>query len=534
MSSINTHVRFVRRKLPTLVFPPDFLWGAATSAYQVEGNADTRGRSIWDVFAQEKRRCRNGEHGNEACMHADHVVDDVRRVRDMGGNAYRFSLAWTRLWPDGDASKGVDPRGLAFYSKVLKAVHDHDMTPAVTLYHWDLPQALEDRGGWLSPESSRWFSDYAKAIVPMLSSVWTRLGGRSESILWITLNEPSMCCVLGYATGSHAPGDTSRPDLHPYTAARNMIVGHARAYRELRGCRGVGKVGIVLNCEWVEGEGGDKETAVERYFAFTLGWFADPIFKTGQYPKIMLDALGKRIPPLNADVKGTADFLGLNFYTSKMCKHRNVRNTIRSLPDLWSLFKHEPHGVRDVWTLTQRKSYIQDVGVITVPSSEWALTDMGWPVTPFGLTRMLCHLQAEYAPRDGIYVTENGCAVGGERSPQRACAMGVESAKRVGYLRSHVYAMKQAMERGVDVRGYFYWSLMDNFEWAHGYEKRFGAYHVDFQDPKRARRAKPVVIAFKNIAQKGRMEMTEEEAKDFPKDMMSPGAVWYRPHGWAR
>ncbi len=422
-------------------FPGDFLWGAATSSHQIEGafNEGGRGESIWDRFAAAPGKIEDGTDASVACDHFHRWREDIGLMKWLGLGAYRFSIAWPRVLPEG--SGRISGEGLGFYDALVDGLLEAGIKPFVTLYHWDLPQALQDRGGWTT-------RDTAEAFVEYTSAVARRLGDRV--LHWATHNEPWCIATLGYEEGHHAPGHSSpREGL---AAAHNVLLSHGWGTRVLRQECPAGEVGIVLNlcpampaadCE------GDRDAA--RWFdGFFNRWYLDPLFR-GSYPE---DAVKDRIvrghlesealpfmrPGDLEAIKAPLDFLGVNYYG---------RNVFRQGDD------GRPACVR------------------TVPEEE--LTDMGWEVYPEGLRDLLLRLKREYdIPK--MYITENGAAYsdGPDKSGR------IEDNRRVDFLREHLLAARRAIEEGVPLAGYFVWSLLDNFEWAHGYTKRFGLYWVDF------------------------------------------------------
>lgn len=462
-------------------FPQGFEWGAATAAYQIEGGRATRGDTIWDTFCKGKR-----DNGDDACGHRALWRQDVQRMRDMSLPHYRLSLSWARIWPDGTQASEGDGDGVHFYLELLRRLRADGILPCVTLYHWDLPQALQDRGGWLSRESPMWFAAFARRCFALFDDLVHR---------WITINEPWCVSVLGHASGAHAPGDTSRPNVHPYVVAHHLILAHAFVYRLYKREGGRRPMGITLNAEWPQPVDKRAERAAARHLEFTLGWFAEPIFgANGDYPEVMRRVLGRRLPAfspvMKKMVRRTSDFFGINWYTSRMCSSNTILRTAAALPSLVKMASAEAGGVWGALANARVDSYFADVGTVISHRASWPLTHMGWPVAPFGFVRMLKYIENHYPTRGGIVVTENGVAVEHEKERDGG-------RKRISFLRYHLLALRQAMLDGVDVRGYYLWSLLDNFEWQHGYEKRFGAFHVDYLTHERI--AKPVVGYYKRI-----------------------------------
>ncbi|KAJ1562019.1 hypothetical protein HK405_000715, partial [Cladochytrium tenue] len=461
-----------------LRFPDGFLWGTATASYQVEGAADEGGRadSIWDVFARTPGRVANGDTGARAVDHYHRYKEDVALMKAMGVGAYRFSIAWPRILPGTGLQEQleddgpVNEEGVAFYDALINELLANGIQPVATLYHWDLPQALEDRvGGWLGGRAIQdAFTRYARVC-------FERFGDRVKS--WITLNEPWCSALLGYGTGVHAPGRTVRPQRETYEAAHNLLLAHARAvkvYRnEFKAAQG-GRIGITLNCDWRQAAAADddarraaNEAAAERALLFSLGWFADPVY-LGDYPAVMKARAGARLPAFSDDervlVHGSSDFFGLNHYGTAYTEP--TADYAEGVP-----------GPDDDAT----GSFERDQGVVLTADPAWKRTDMGWNVVGWGFEKHLLWIQARYGAHvpsgsdGGILVTENGCAV-----PDRTKEEAENDDFRVDFYHEYLLAMQRAIARGADVRGYFAWSFCDNFEWAEGYNKRFGLHWVDY------------------------------------------------------
>ncbi|CAL8241850.1 unnamed protein product [Merluccius merluccius] len=451
------------------MFPHDFAWGAATAAYQVEGgwDADHKGESIWDAFChREPSGVLGGHSGDVACDSYRLWEQDLRCVRDLGLTHYRLSLSWSRLLPHGTTDH-VNQTGVRYYNQVINGLIACNVAPMVTLYHFDLPQALQERGGWQSPHVATLFDTYARFC-------FQTFGDRVK--LWITINEPYVCAKLGHEDGVHAPG-IRQPGVAAYLAGHNMLRAHAAAwhsydaiYRSKQG----GLVSMAINSDWAEPldpESTEDAAATERYLAFTLGWFAWPVFVTGDYPEVMRAAvdgqserLGRgnsppRLPSFSKDepgILGTADFFALNYYTS-----RKVR----------------PGGGRGGETLLGMKTDLDAEGVVD-PS--WPVCGVPWlAVAPYGLRKLLKYIKATFN-HPAVYVTENGFAQTGP--------VLMDDVQRCGYYQDTIVEVAKAIEEdGVNVRGYFAWSLLDNFEWADGYSARFGLFHVDFSAGERTR-----------------------------------------------
>ena len=428
-------------------FPAAFAWGAATAAYQVEGAAAIDGRtpSVWDTFSHTPGRVLNGETGDVACDHYHRWRDDLDLMYAMGLRAYRFSISWPRVQPGG--SGGGNEAGLDFYDRLVDGLLERGIEPWVTLYHWDLPQPIEDRGGWLEPEVVDRFGDYAQLVA-------RRLGDRVSA--WITLNETRTFTLMGYGTGRHAPG--RRGWANALRAAHHAHLAHAAAVAAIRGSAPSARIGIahdVAHLEPGSGEAADLE-AVVRYDGAMHRWFLDPTFGRG-YPADLVawyDGLGM-LDGLDLAAVADApslDFLGVNYYR---------RERIVAAPP-------EPE-----WAIGAR--------VLDATGDQ---TRNGWEIHPDGLRSTLARLAREYEP-PAIAITENGStfadAVGDDGS--------VEDPERLRYLVGHLEAAAAALDEGVPLIGYFAWSLLDNFEWALGYGTRFGIVHVDFETQRRTLKA---------------------------------------------
>jgi len=438
---VDTHV--------TSVFPADFLWGAATASYQIEGAAyeDGRGLSIWDQFAAIPGKVHQGENGDVAADHYHRMPEDVALMAKLGLNAYRFSIAWPRILPQGTGT--VNGRGLDFYDRLVDTLLTRDITPFVTLYHWDLPLALHEKGGWLNRDTAFAFADYAEVVA-------RRLGDRID--WWTTLNEPWCSAYLGYDTGAHAPGIRNKQAA--YIAAHHLLLAHGLALPRLRAhtWKQV-QLGITLNLTPVYAANDHPETrqAVEWADKMSNRWFLDPIFR-GSYPEGLFTDAGVA-PPLIQDgdldiIATPIDFLGVNTYS---------RSLIRA--------RVEENGAGDSTT----RHYEQ----VAAPADS-LYTEMGWEVYPQALADVLVRVYRDYAPR-AIAVTENGAAFADQWDGRDS----VSDPLRVQYIREHIQALGQARAQGIPVRGYFVWSLLDNFEWAEGYSKRFGIVYVDYPTQRR-------------------------------------------------
>jgi beta-glucosidase len=442
-------------------FPKDFVWGCATAAYQIEGawQADGRGPSIWDAFAHTPGKTNLGQTADVACDHYHRVEEDVALMKAMGLKAYRFSIAWGRLLPQGRGE--VNEAGVAFYNRLIDCLLANQITPWVTLLHWDLPLALQmELDGLLNPGIADHFARYAELC-------FERFGDRVKH--WITFNEPWCSAVLGHGIGYFAPGRTSKTE--PYVVAHNLLRAHGRAvevYRRKFQAGQKGVIGITNNCDWREPktDSAADRAAAERGLEFFLGWFADPIYR-GDYPDCMREAVRARLPRFSDEdrglILGSSDFFGLNFYGG--------------------MHASEPPAGQSLATTapTGNGGMAEDQRVALSDDPAWEKTDMNWNIVPQFCRKMLGWIDRRYG-HPPLYITENGCALPGEDD----VAVAIKDEGRSDYLRRYLAAAQAAIsEDGVDLRGYFVWSLMDNFEWALGYSKRFGLHHVDFASGQR-------------------------------------------------
>jgi beta-glucosidase len=418
-------------------FPPGFVWGVATASYQIEGASteDGRGRSIWDDFAETPGRIADGETGEVACDHYHRWADDIALMSSLGVSAYRLSVAWPRIQPDGRGP--ANPAGLAFYDRVVDGLLEAGIQPWVTLYHWDLPSALESAGGWPERATAERFAEYAQIV-------GAALGDRVRH--WITLNEPWCSAFLGYLSGRHAPG-RSEPGA-AVAAAHHLLLGHGLAVQSLRASTPEAQVGVTLNLYPVSADD-DTDGSVDaarRIDGLHNRMFLDPVLR-GSYPddvRADLASLSDFSFLRDGDLQVTSeplDFLGVNYYTG---------HTVRAGPYPAS-------------------------GQVEFVSTDRPTTAMGWEVNPDGLRELLNRVTREYGPIP-LYVTENGSAYEDVVEPDGS----VHDRERLAYLREHLAACADTVADGVPLAGYFAWSLMDNFEWGFGYTKRFGLVHVDY------------------------------------------------------
>jgi beta-glucosidase len=422
-------------------FPADFLWGSATSAYQIEGSplADGAGPSIWQRFCHTPNLVRDGHTGDVACDHYRRYREDVALMRDLGMQAYRFSIAWSRVFPAGRGA--VNPAGLDFYERLVDELLKNGIEPMATLFHWDLPAALDDRGGWLNPDIAGWFADYA-------ATVFRKLDDRVK--LWATLNEPWVVTDGGYLHGALAPGHRNR--FEAPIATHNLLRAHGAAVSAYRSV-GRHRIGIVVNLEPKYPASADAadDAATQRADAYMNLQYLDPVL-LGRYPDELQEIFGEAWPSWPAQdlvsISQPVDFVGINYYT---------RSVTRFDANAWPL--------RAAPVRQELATY----------------TETGWEVFEQALTDLLLRVKARYG-NPPVYITENGAAF---YDPPVAMNGRVADPLRVDYLRRHVAAIHAARAAGADVRGYFVWSLFDNFEWSLGYSKRFGIVHVNFGDQTR-------------------------------------------------
>ena len=419
-------------------FPDNFLWGAATAAYQIEGSplADGAGPSIWQRFSHDPRlMATKGDTGDVACDHYNRMESDVALMKSLGLQAYRFSVAWGRVLPQGTGQ--VNAAGLDFYERLVDRLIEAGIEPLLTLYHWDLPAALDDRGGWLNRDSANWFADYARIL-------FDRLDGRVKK--WVTLNEPWVVTDGGYLHGALAPGH--RNMFEAPIASHNLMRAHGAAVRTYREV-GAHEIGLVVNIEpkYAASDSAEDQAAARRADAYINHQYLDPALK-GKYPAELKEIFGEAWPDWPAqdlaDIAQPVDFIGINYYTRNVVRHNSAS---------WPL--------QAAMVMQKGKTY----------------TETGWEVHAPALTDLLLWFKARYGDIP-LYITENGSAF---YDPPVAGEEGVSDPLRVAYLKQHIAAVGEAIAAGVDVRGYMLWSLFDNLEWSLGYSKRFGMVHVDFE-----------------------------------------------------
>ena len=422
-------------------FAPDFLWGAATAAYQIEGSplADGAGPSIWHRFSHTPGRTSNGETGDVACDHYRRYKDDVALMRGLGLQAYRFSISWSRILPEGKGR--VNERGLDFYRRLVDELLAANIRPLATLYHWDLPAALDDLGGWLNRDVASWFADYASVMFHALDD---------RVKMWATLNEPWVVTDGGYLHGLLAPGHKNL--FEAPIATHNLMRSHGAAVSAYRSI-GKHKIGTVVNLEpkYPASQSAEDLAATNRANAYMNRQYLDPVFR-GSYPPELEEMFGEAWPDFPdsdfKEIKQPIDFLGVNYYTR-------------------SVTQNDPNKV------------VERASLVKQPNAIYTETD--WEIFPQGLTDILVWVKERYGDIP-LYITENGAAI---YDPPYAIADPVDDPIRVHYLELHLRAIRDAIGRGVNLHGYFVWSLLDNYEWSLGYSKRFGIVHVNYATLKR-------------------------------------------------
>ena len=444
----------------TYDFSRSFLWGAATSAYQIEGSplADGAGPSIWHRFVRTPGLTKDGDTGDVACDHYRRMEDDVAMMKRLGLTAYRFSIAWGRILPEGRGR--VNEAGLGFYERLVDTLLANGIEPMATLFHWDLPAALDDRGGWLNPDVADWFADYAGVM-------FRRLDDRVK--LWATLNEPWVVTDGGYLHGALAPGHKNR--FEAPIASHHLLRSHGKAVQAYRAI-GKHQVGLVVNIEpkYPASTTAPDLAATRRAEAYMNRQYLDPVFH-GRYPEEMAEIFGEAWPEWPQHdfdlIRQPIDFLGINYYTRNVVRHEETSWPLKAVP---------------------------------VRQKQATYTETGWEVFAQGLTDTLSWVRKRYGDI-AQYVTENGAAF---YDPPAASGGRVADPLRIDYYRSHLRAVHAAIQQGVDVRGYFAWSLLDNLEWSLGYSKRFGLVHVNFETlertPKDSARFYADVIATQGAA----------------------------------
>ncbi|MCX8003056.1 MAG: GH1 family beta-glucosidase [Anoxybacillus mongoliensis] len=424
-----------------LQFPKDFIWGAATSSYQIEGTATGEDKiySIWDHFSRIPGKVANGDNGDIAIDHYNRYVDDIALMKALHLKAYRFSTSWARLYSETPGK--FNEKGLDFYKRLVHELLENDIEPMLTIYHWDMPQALQEKGGWENRDIVYRFQEYASFLYENLGDVVKK---------WITHNEPWVVTYLGYGNGEHAPGIQNFTSF--LKAAHHVLLSHGEAVKAFRAIGPKdGEIGITLNLTPGYAFDSQDEKAVDaakKWDGFMNRWFLDPVFK-GQYPEDMLEVYKDYLPDVYQDgdlqtIQQPIDFFGFNYYSTATLKD-------------WKKGEREPIVFEHV-------------------STGRPVTDMNWEVNPNGLFDLMIRLKNDYGDIP-LYITENGAAYKDRVNEQGE----VEDDERIAYIREHLIACHRAIEQGVNLKGYYVWSLFDNFEWAFGYDKRFGIVYVDYE-----------------------------------------------------
>ncbi len=432
---------------PTL--PKSFVWGVSTASYQIEGavNEGGRGLTSWDAFCAEPGRVIGGATGNVACDHYHRYPEDIELMRQLGVDAYRFSFAWSRIQPTGSGK--VNPAGLDFYDRLVDGLLGAGIAPTPTLFHWDTPLVLEEAGGWLNRDTASRFADYAHIM-------GTHFSDRINQ--WITINEPVVLTMLGYGAGIQAPGE--RLGFGALPAAHNLLLAHGRGVEALRDT-GATNIGIANNHAptWPLSDKDEDREAAGLYDNIANWIFADPILK-GSYPAEMAPLLPESVHDDLAEISAPIDFYGINYYNPTLVGAPGSGGV--GTVDGVELDDSLPFSLHDI--------------------EGYPMTDFGWPVIPKAFTELLVSFKKRYSDAlPPIYITENGAAI--NLGPDAEGK--VHDNRRIEYTESHLNAVADAIEAGVDVRGYFHWSLMDNFEWAAGFSQRFGLIHIDYETQKR-------------------------------------------------
>ena len=424
-------------------FPDNFIWGAIASAYQIEGawNEDGKGQSIWDRYVRLPDRILNGDTGNTACNHYHLMPDDVNLMKEIGLLSYSFTMSWTRILPEGIGE--INQKGLEFYDRLVDNLLEAGIKPKATLYHWDFPVLLQDRGGWPNRDSIEWFGEYA-------AIAFNKLADRVD--LWATHNEPWVAAFLGYGAGIHAPGINDVTQA--YQAAHHMLIAHAKAVEIYRAGNFGGEIGLVLNLNHLI-PGSEREEdlqATRRVYDETHSLFLDPIF-LGKYPENFFQWLGPNQPHIEAGdlekLTGAADYLGINHYNSDKVYYDHSGGWLRARLEAYA-------------------------------APGWGYTQMGWGINPAGLKAEVINIVNNYG-HPKMFLTENGCSAVDIPDENGF----VNDLDRIRFLRAHLIALHEAIEDGANVQGYYVWSILDNFEWERGYSNKFGLVRVDFQSLKR-------------------------------------------------
>lgn len=447
-------------------FPDDFSFGITANAYQIEGSHSSygKGESIWDVFSHHTDKIYDYSNGDIACDTYHLYKDDIRLLRELGCRNYHFSISWSRILPTGRVDN-INQEGIDYYNDLIDCLIQNNITPSITLYCWDYPMTLyREYEGWLSQKSHDDFLDYAELCFDMF-------GDRVKK--WITINEPWVIAILGHALGTHAPGHKDNPGIEPYIVMHNIILAHAKVYR-LYKAKYEGIISIT-NCGtwWHPDSRNEKDIlAAKRGMAFTLGWTLDPIMK-GDYPDIMKEIVGDRLPTFTKEdkelIKGSSDFIAINHYTtiftSEISTHKILKNImspsgLQGGEEVFNVMKNRYHYFKDMKVMSNHKDISKN--------------DMGWYIAPIGLNKILTYLDKHYSGE--IHILENGYA-GFEADLTSA----VNDHNRIRYLEGYLRELYKSIQKGINVKCYNVWSLLDNFEWHHGYTKKFGLVHVNFR-----------------------------------------------------
>ncbi|KMZ63156.1 Beta-glucosidase, family GH1 [Zostera marina] len=441
-------------------FPDDFIFGSATAAFQVEGGRkeDNTGPCIWDAFCKEKGNILDGSNGDDAVGQYYQYKDDVNLMDNLGFGAYRFSISWTRIFPDG-LGTDVNKKGIAYYNNLIDALLEKGIKPFATLYHWDLPQYLyENKGGWLNRDIVDYFAIYAETC-------FAHFGNRVKH--WITFNEPLQTAINGHCTGIFAPGRKENPDIEPYLAIHYQLLAHAQAvaiYRKKYKVEQGGQIGLVADSEWSEpfSDKNEDKQAAQRHLDFNLGWILDPIY-FGEYPSSMREKLGKNLPKFTDEeiklLHYSVDFIGLNHYTTRFVAHKDLIGNSKNY-------------------FNAQEAELKVESAEGEPIGEKAASDWLY-VVPWGLRKLLNYIYKRYE-NTPLYVTENG--MDDKDDGTKPVSFFLNDEMRIRYYKGYLLSVAQSIRDGTDIRGYFAWSLLDNFEWAQGYTKRFGLVYVDYKN----------------------------------------------------
>ncbi|CAL1355769.1 unnamed protein product [Linum trigynum] len=473
-------------------FPPDFVFGVATSAYQIEGGANEGGKgpSIWDAFTHIPGTTLDGSNGDVAVDHYHRYKEDIELISKLGFGAYRFSLSWSRILPDGTGDR-VNDEGVAFYNNLINSLLEKGIEPYVTLYHWDLPLHLQEAlDGWLSKDIVKYFAKYADVC-------FESFGDRVKN--WITINEPLQTAINGHDSGIFAPGKCEKPKTEPYLASHHQILAHSAAvsvYRRKYKEKQKGQIGLVVDCEWAEANSNTPENkaAAARRLDFQLGWYLHPLYY-GEYPSSMREILGDQLPEFTNEEKqellqNSMDFIGLNHYTSRFITHA---------PD-----SDEPSYYYRAQAMKRIEEWEGGEPIGERAASDWLY------VCPWGLRKVLNYMAKTYnSPK--IYITENGMDDEERDAPLEEM---LDDKLRVRYFKGYLSSVAAAIRDGVNVKGYFAWSLLDNFEWAQGYTKRFGIVYVDYKNGVLSRHPKSSAYWFLRFLKGG----GDGEGKDTKQD----------------